>query len=208
VRPAPVGTAPLARAAEVAAIMSPHKYILVIEDSTADFGLLCEALTEAGVACELRRMADGAEALLLAQETGQLSDLPVPALCLLDLHLPRVEGREILAALRRNPACRDMPIIVFSSFASPEVLQSIKKLDRVQYVEKGSDYYDWLALGREIGVLLRGLESRAASGSEAERDGNNAGETNGTTAAVVAGSFSVLHYLADSLLLAHSATQS
>ncbi len=87
--------------------------ILVVDDSSADVRLLREAVREQGIVAELLAVEDGEQAL------ARLARGLRPDLVLLDLNLPRLDGREVLTAMKGDPDLRAIPVIVLSTSSSP-----------------------------------------------------------------------------------------
>src|SRR5258708_28994232 len=83
--------------------------ILLVEDNPGDARLAWEAIREARVSHNMRRVSDGVEALAYLRKEGEFSNAPRPDLILLDLHLPRTHGREVLADGQHDPAISRIP---------------------------------------------------------------------------------------------------
>ena len=88
--------------------------ILLVEDSQADAILIQEALRQAAVDNEVERVTDGEAALARLR-----SDDPLPGLMLLDLNLPRMDGRAVLAEVKSDPRLREIPVIVLTTSSAP-----------------------------------------------------------------------------------------
>ena len=99
--------------------------ILLVEDNPADVRLTIEALKDARVANRLHVARDGVEAMrMLRDETGTV---PRPDLILLDLNLPRKDGREVLQEIKQDDTLRHIPVVILStSQAEQDVLQSYR----------------------------------------------------------------------------------
>jgi two-component system, chemotaxis family, response regulator Rcp1 len=99
--------------------------ILLVEDSPSDVELTIEAMREAKVANELHVVVDGVDAMDFLRRKGQHTKSPRPDLVLLDLNLPRMDGKEVLAAIQADPKLRPIPVAVLttSKFES-DVLRS------------------------------------------------------------------------------------
>jgi CheY-like chemotaxis protein len=103
----------------------PPIEILLIEDSAADVRLTVEALKEARVANRLHVARDGVEAIRMLTEPGTTT--PRPDLILLDLNLPRKDGREVLKEIRRDDALRHIPVVILStSQAEQDILHTYR----------------------------------------------------------------------------------
>lgn len=93
--------------------------VLACEDSDEDYDTLAEAVREAGLPLALHRCADGAECLELLR--GVPGSRPLrPSLLLLDLNTPGTDGREVLDSLKKNPALREIPVVVFTTSLNPK----------------------------------------------------------------------------------------
>ena len=91
--------------------------IFMIEDNPLDVELMTMSLTESGLACTVQVADDGERGVQLLEQAGVT--VPLPALILLDLNIPRISGLEVLAVGRANPALRDLPIVVLSGSLNP-----------------------------------------------------------------------------------------
>jgi CheY-like chemotaxis protein len=92
--------------------------ILLVEDNPGDVLLAQEALKDAKVANELRVVDDGERAMRYLRREDPYTDSPRPDLVLLDLNLPRKDGREVLAEIKGDPALRTIPVVVLTTSAS------------------------------------------------------------------------------------------
>src|SRR5262245_27193502 len=96
--------------------------ILLVEDNPADVRLTREVFREGDVANRMNVVRDGEEAMEYLRHEGRYRDVPRPDLVLLDLNLPRKDGREVLAEIRADPALTTLPVVVLStSTASVDV---------------------------------------------------------------------------------------
>ena len=99
--------------------------ILLVEDNPADVLLTQEALADSKLSLKLATVKDGEEALAYLQRQGEYADAPVPDLILLDLNLPRKDGRELLEDIKRDPALKVIPVVILTtSEAEEDVLRS------------------------------------------------------------------------------------
>jgi two-component system, chemotaxis family, response regulator Rcp1 len=107
------------------AIARPPLEILLVEDNPADVRLTIEALKDAKVPTRLHVARDGVEAIhLLRDDTGLV---PRPDLILLDLNLPRKDGREVLAEVKKDETLRHIPVVILTtSQAEQDILQSYR----------------------------------------------------------------------------------
>lgn len=141
--------------------------ILLIEDNPGDQRLVSEPLAEQHLNYQVRIVSDGAAALEAAHTAGTGTDSPIPALCVLDLHLPVVDGCEVLRAFRENPACAEMPIVVLSSCMSPEECRTVSAFEKVYYIQKPASLDEFLLIGPMIRDVLGVSSTVLESGSDA-----------------------------------------
>jgi two-component system, chemotaxis family, response regulator Rcp1 len=86
--------------------------ILLVEDNPADVRLIREMLKDVQIPTFLNTVDDGEQALAFLRREGQYADAPWPDFILLDLHLPRKDGYEVLSEIRRDPTLRGIPVAV------------------------------------------------------------------------------------------------
>lgn len=99
--------------------------ILLVEDNPGDVRLTLEALKEAKVKNTLRVARDGVEALALLHQEGPFANASIPDLILLDLNLPKKDGREVLAEIKKDKRLRTIPVVVLTtSDAEQDILRS------------------------------------------------------------------------------------
>lgn len=98
--------------------------ILLVEDNAGDIRLMTHMLLQSGIEHRLSVAHDGAEALSFLRRTGMHAEAPRPKLILLDLNLPRVDGREVLTAIKGDTELRRIPVIVLTSSRAPQDIQS------------------------------------------------------------------------------------
>jgi CheY-like chemotaxis protein len=99
--------------------------ILLVEDSPSDAKLTLTALKLAKVANEVSHVVDGVEAIDFLRRTGKYGEAPRPDLILLDLNLPRKDGREVLAEIKFDPDLKLIPVVIMTtSQAEQDVMQS------------------------------------------------------------------------------------
>lgn len=89
--------------------------VLLVEDNLGDVLLMQEALADAGVNCQLEVLSDGAAALASLQRQIEDRAGEFPALILLDLNLPKVDGHEVLRVLKSHPTLRRIPVLILTS---------------------------------------------------------------------------------------------
>jgi len=124
--------------------------ILLVEDNPGDVRLTREALNEAHVRNNLTVAKDGAEALAMARREPPYDAAPRPDLVLLDLNLPRLDGRQVLAEMKADPELRRIPVVVLTtSKAEEDVLRSYD-LYANSYITKPVDFDQFIKVVQSI----------------------------------------------------------
>lgn len=118
--------------------------ILLIEDNPGDARLTREALREGRVANRLSHVQDGVEAMAFLRQDGCYADAPRPDLILLDLNLPRKDGREVLAELKADPRLRLIPVVVLTTSEAEEDILRTYELHGNCYITKPVDLEKFL----------------------------------------------------------------
>jgi CheY-like chemotaxis protein len=124
--------------------------ILLVEDNPGDARLAMEALREAKVHNNLRWVSDGVEALAYLQREGPYARAPRPDLILLDLNLPRKDGREVLAAVKADEELRRIPVVVLTTSQAEEDILKAYHLNANCYISKPVDLEQFMKVIRTI----------------------------------------------------------
>lgn len=115
--------------------------ILLIEDDPGDVLLTREAFLDHKLRNRLTVLGDGREALAYLRRRGRYADAPIPDLILLDLNLPGLDGRELMAEIAEDPELRDIPVVILTnSLAERDILRA-RQLRAADYVSKPVDFY-------------------------------------------------------------------
>jgi chemotaxis family two-component system response regulator Rcp1 len=125
--------------------------ILLVEDNLDDVRLTLETLREGKVANRLNAVADGVEALRYLRKERPYEQVERPDLVLLDLNLPRKDGREVLSEMRRDPLLRSLPVAVVTASTSERDVLLAQELQVTCYVVKPIDVEQLI----EIVTLVR-----------------------------------------------------
>jgi chemotaxis family two-component system response regulator Rcp1 len=120
------------------------KTVLLVEDSLGDMRLVIEAFEETDKSVKLRVVPDGVAAMAYLRREGKYADAPRPELILLDLNLPKMGGREVLAQIKADNSLKTIPTIILTTSAAPEDVQECHKLQADSYLRKpvGFEKYD------------------------------------------------------------------
>lgn len=114
--------------------------ILLVEDNPGDVRLAQEAILESKLHNQLRVARDGEEAIRFLRQEGEFADAPRPDLILLDLNLPRMDGREVLAEIKKDPELRRIPVVVLTTSKAEEDILRAYDLHANCYVTKPIDF--------------------------------------------------------------------
>lgn len=124
--------------------------ILLVEDNPGDVRLTREALHDAKVRNNLNVVGDGVEALAFLRRLGKYSAAPRPDLILLDLNLPKKDGREVLEEIKQDGSLRHIPVVILtSSQAEQDILQAYE-LHANCYVSKPVDLDQFITVVKSI----------------------------------------------------------
>jgi CheY-like chemotaxis protein len=126
--------------------MSQPFTILLAEDEPADAGLVRAALTQGRIACDFRHVIDGREAMDYLRRDGRFGDAPRPDLVLLDLNMPRMDGREVLRAIKADAELRAIPVVVLTTSDVERDVESSYLTGAAGYVTKPLDIEQFFAV--------------------------------------------------------------
>ncbi len=124
--------------------------ILLVEDNPGDARLAVEALKESKVSNKLYHVEDGVEAMHFLHQRNGYAEVPVPDLILLDLNLPRKDGREVLEEVKEDPRLRFVPVVVLTTSAAERDLVKTYDLHANAYVVKPVDLDRFIEVVRSI----------------------------------------------------------
>ncbi|MGQ0635412.1 MAG: response regulator [Planctomycetaceae bacterium] len=124
--------------------------ILLVEDNWDDARLAHEFLKEGNFLHRMTWLWDGDEALEFLRRQGKFARVPHPDLILLDLGLPRVDGREVLAQVKNDPELRHIPVVVMTASKDHEDLLKSEQLEVDGYISKPVDFEKFLGLVRDL----------------------------------------------------------
>jgi CheY-like chemotaxis protein len=114
-------------------------HVLVVEDDPGDVALIESALGDQSVPTTVHHVVDGAEALAFLHRQDGYADVPRPDLILLDLNMPRIDGRQVLAQIKDDPRLMAIPVVVFTTSATPDDVVHSYSAHANAYVTKPLD---------------------------------------------------------------------
>jgi chemotaxis family two-component system response regulator Rcp1 len=124
--------------------------ILLVEDNPSDVRLVQEGLKDGKLRNSLNVVGDGEDALAFLRNEGEYQDAPHPDLILLDLNLPRVDGREILTQIKSCPDLKHIPVVVLTTSKSEEDILRSYELQANCYITKPVDLDQFIAIVQSI----------------------------------------------------------
>lgn len=128
-------------------------HVLLVEDNPGDIRLTQEAIKEGTVPKELHVVKDGVEALEFLRKQGKYALSPTPDIILLDLNLPRKDGREVLAEVKTDEVLRFIPIIVLTTSDSEQDITKAYSLCANCFITKPVDLDQFIFIIRQIEIF-------------------------------------------------------
>jgi two-component system, chemotaxis family, response regulator Rcp1 len=124
--------------------------ILLVEDNPGDVRLTIEALKDGKVRNRLNVAVDGVEALAFLRREGKYANAPRPDVILLDLNLPRKDGREVLAEIKEDEELRRIPVVVLTTSSSEQDILRTYSLHANCYITKPVDLDQFIEVVKGI----------------------------------------------------------
>ncbi len=118
--------------------------ILLVEDNPGDVRLTQEALREGKIRNSLHVVEDGEAAMAFVRREGDYADMPRPDLILLDLNLPKMDGREVLAQIKADPDLKRIPVVVLTTSQAEEDVLKVYNLNANCYITKPVDFEQFI----------------------------------------------------------------
>jgi chemotaxis family two-component system response regulator Rcp1 len=125
--------------------------ILLIEDNPGDVRLTVEALKESKIINNLNVIYDGIEAIKYLKKQGEYKDKPRPELILLDLNLPKKDGREILAEIKQDNDLKRIPVVILTTSNAEEDIIKTYQLHANCYISKPVDIEQFIKIVKAVG---------------------------------------------------------
>ena len=124
--------------------------VFLVEDNPADVEMTRLSLEENHVAHRLHVAQDGDQALAYLKRRAPYADAPRPDLTLLDLNLPRTDGRAVLAAIKNDESLKEIPVVVLTTSSSDRDILAAYKMHANSYITKPTGLDRWVELFRSV----------------------------------------------------------
>ncbi len=124
--------------------------ILLVDDNPGDVRLTAEALKDGEVENRLHTAKDGMEAIAFLRRKGRYTDAPRPDLILLDLNMPRMNGRQVLAEIKEDSALRHIPVVILTGSREMDDIVKTYDLHANCYVTKPIDFEQFTMMVKSI----------------------------------------------------------
>lgn len=124
--------------------------ILLVEDSEGDIGLIEEVFEDAKIRNNLHVVEDGEDAIFFLRNEGKFSDVPRPDIILLDLNLPKKDGREVLREVKGDDGLKNIPIVVLTTSKAEEDILKSYNLYANAYITKPVNFDQFIRVIKSI----------------------------------------------------------
>jgi CheY-like chemotaxis protein len=124
--------------------------ILLVEDNEGDARLAKEAMRDSKICNTLQHVTDGEEAMAFLRKEGKYSQSPRPDLILLDLNLPRMDGRQVLAEIKGDDGLKRIPVVILTVSSAEEDVLKVYNLHANCYITKPIDLNQFLKVVRSV----------------------------------------------------------
>jgi CheY-like chemotaxis protein len=132
-------------------ILSKPVEILIVEDNKGDVGLIEEVFEEAKIRNKLHVAEDGEEAMLFLRAEGKFSGSPRPDIILLDLNLPKKDGREVLKEIKQDSSLKNIPVVILTTSGAEKDILRAYDLHANAYITKPLDFDQFIKVVESIG---------------------------------------------------------
>jgi len=125
--------------------MTTDAQVLLVDDNPADVDLTSEALGRSKQAVRLNAVSDGVRAISFLRRQGEYAEVPSPDLIVLDLNLPRKDGREVLLEVKSDPGLARIPVVVFTTSQASSDINRSYELGANCYLRKPGNLPEFMA---------------------------------------------------------------
>jgi len=131
--------------------------ILMVDDNPADIDLTSEVLAQSKQPFHVNAVNDGAEAISFLRRKGKYAQAPSPDLVVLDLNLPRRDGRKVLSDIKADPALAKIPVVVFTTSQANSDVTGSYELGANCYLTKPGNLADFIAVVQSLAEFWLGV---------------------------------------------------
>jgi two-component system, chemotaxis family, response regulator Rcp1 len=124
--------------------------VLLVEDDLEDAGLAFEALKQGEVPCRISLVRDGEEALEFLHKSGKYARAPRPDIILLDIQMPKLDGRGVLAVVKKDDKLKSIPVVVMTVSAAHKQILEEENLRVESYLTKPFDLQQFLSVVKSL----------------------------------------------------------
>ena len=139
--------------------MNSAPKILLVDDNPADANLTCEVLATSENPAQVSTVQDGEQALMFLDRMGQFAEAIRPDLIILDLNLPRKDGRAVLAEVKADPELNELPVVIFTTSHSARDIARCYELGANSYISKPGNLGQFFSAVRSIENFWFGFAS-------------------------------------------------
>lgn len=133
--------------------------VLLVDDNPADIDLMSEVLAKSKRRFHVNAVSDGAEAMSFLRHQGKHAEAPPPDLVVLDLNLPRKDGREVLSDLKTDPALAKIPVVIFTTSQANSDITRSYELGANCYLRKPGNLPEFVAVVQSMADFWLGFAS-------------------------------------------------
>ena len=133
--------------------------VLLVDDNPADIDLTSDVLAKSKRHFHVSAVNDGAEAISFLRQQGKYVEAPVPDLVVLDLNLPRKDGREVLAEVKADPNLAKIPVVIFTTSQASSDISRSYELGANCYLRKPGNLPDFVAVVQSMADFWLGFAS-------------------------------------------------
>ena len=133
--------------------------VLLVDDNPADVDLTSDVLAKSKRHFHVQALPDGTEAISFLRHQGDYAEAPVPDLVVLDLNLPRKDGREVLAEVKSDPDLAKIPIVIFTTSQAASDISRCYELGANCYLRKPGNLPDFVAVVQSMADFWLGFAS-------------------------------------------------
>ena len=126
--------------------------ILLVDDNPADIDLTSEVLAQCKQRFHVNAVNDGAEAISFLRHQGKYTEAPCPDLVVLDLNLPRRDGRQVLSDIKADPALAKIPVVIFTTSQANSDITRSYELGANCYIQKPVDFEQFRETIKAVGL--------------------------------------------------------